>query len=183
MRLFRVFPWAPAATAGSAGHPLWIPRWFQGAGRHDAPDHYGCLYLSESPAAAVAETLAPFRGSGDLHPSMLVRSGEPLALAELELADAAELIDFDEPAVLAAEALRPSVIATGNRTITQRYAVDQFTRHPNAAGMRWWSTLEASWLQVTLFDRALARLRVHAADWLAMSSSAVTSAAGWLGLA
>ena len=74
---------------------------YQGSGRHDAPDRYGCLYLAEVAVSAVAEMLAPFRGTGDLHPALLVRSGRGLALAELVLADDAKLIDLDAPAVLA----------------------------------------------------------------------------------
>ncbi len=52
------------------------------------------------------------------------------------------LVDLDDPAVLATEALRPSIAATGRRRITQAYALRQFERHPDAAGLRWWSTLE-----------------------------------------
>lgn len=69
--------------------------------------------------SAVAEMLAPFRGTGDLHPAMLIRSGRELALAELELAGDARVIDLDDPAVLVAESLRPSTVATGRRAVTQ----------------------------------------------------------------
>jgi hypothetical protein len=41
----------------------------QGAGRHDNPELYGCLYASEESVSAVAEQLAPFRGTGSLLPS------------------------------------------------------------------------------------------------------------------
>jgi hypothetical protein len=88
--------------------------------------------------------LAPFRGTGDLHPELLVRAGRQLALAELELAADATLIDLDAPAVLVRESLRPSVVATGQRSVTQAYAVGQFERHSDAVGLWWWSTLEAS---------------------------------------
>lgn len=127
--------------------------------------------------------LAPFRGTGDLHPDVLVRSGRQLALAELELADGAVLVDLDEPAALANEALRPSVVATNERSVTQAYAVALFERHPEAAGLRWWSTLEASWMQITLFDRAIAKLHVHAVRPLSVDDTTVTAAAAYLGLA
>jgi len=183
VRLWRVLPWDPSAPASAPGHALWVPRQFQGSGRHDAPDRYGCLYLAEAAVSAVAEMLAPFRGTGDLHPALLIRSGRQLALAELELADDARLIDLDDPAVLVAESLRPSTVATGQRSVTQAYAVGEFERHSRAAGLRWWSTLEASWIQVTLFDRALDQLRVHDIQTLAIDHEAVVAAASVLGLA
>jgi hypothetical protein len=126
--------------------------------------------------------LAPFRGTGDLHPDLLVRSGRQLALAELELADGARLIDLDEPAVLLNESLRPSVVATNERSVTA-YAVAQFDRHSKAAGLRWWSTLEASWIQITLFDRAISELRVQGVQVLSVDDAAVIAAATYLGLA
>jgi hypothetical protein len=183
VRLWRVLPWDPSAADGQRGHALWVPREYQGGGRHDAPDRYGCLYLAEMAVSAVAEMLAPFRGTGDLQPELLVRSGRQLALAELELADDAALVDLDDPTVLVSETLRPSVVATGRRSVTQAYAVDQFERHLDAAGLRWWSTLEASWIQVTLFDRALGGLGVHDVRTLAIDDEAVTAAAFHLGLA
>lgn len=182
MRLWRVLPWDPRAPAGEPGHALWIPRAFQGTARHDAPDRYGCLYLAEEATSAVAETLAPFRGTGDLRAELLVRSGCQLSLAELELDAEAALIDLDDPAVLTAEALRPSIVATGRRSVTQAYAVAQFESHPDAAGLRWWSTLEASWIHATLFDRALGALSVHGVQPLAVENEIVTRAAAHLGL-
>lgn len=182
MRLWRVLPWDPSVSAGTPGGALWVPRSLQGTGRHDAPDRYGCLYLAQEAVAAVAEALAPFRGTGDLQPELLVRSGGQLALVELELDPHATLIDLDEPTVLAAEALRPSVVATGHRQVTQAYAVRLFGGHPDAAGLRWWSTLEASWIHVTLFDRALGSVTVQNAHPLALDHPAVAAAAAHLGL-
>lgn len=182
MKLWRVLPWDPSASAGKPGGALWVPRAFQGTGRHDAPDLYGCLYLAETAVSAVAEMLAPFRGTGDLQPELLVRSGRQLALAELELADPV-LIDLDDPAVLTVETLRPSIVATGRRATTQAYAARQFERHPDAAGLRWWSTLEAGWIHVTLFDRALDAVSVRSVRALGVDDDAVTAAAAHLGLA
>ena len=181
--LWRVLPWDPSAPHRQPGHALWVPREYQGSGRHDAPDRYGCLYLAEVAVSAVAEMLAPFRGTGDLHPELLVRSGRQLALAELQLAEDATLVDLDDPAVLVTESLRPSVVATGQRSVTQAYALSQFERHSEAAGLRWWSTLESSWIQVTLFDRALDELSVRSVRTLAIDDDAVTAAASYLGLA
>lgn len=183
MRLWRVLPWEPTAPAQEPGGALWVPRALQGAGRHDAPDCYGCLYLSEDPVSGVAEALAPFRGTGDLLPELLVRSGRPFALAELWLDAGSVLVDLDDPAVLAAETLRPSVVATGRRTVTQALALRQFERHPDAAGLRWWSVLEASWIHVTLFHRAVGDLTVRAVHPLEIDDDVVSAAAAHLGLA
>lgn len=183
MRLWRVLPWDPSATPEQPGHALWVPRALQGTGRHDAPDHYGCLYVSQAPVGAIAEMLAPFRGTGQLEPDLLVRSGRTLALAQLDLNPAAVLIDLDDPTVLTAEGLRPSIVATSHRQVTQAYALEQFRRHPDAAGLRWWSTLEASWLQVTLFDRAIAATSLGHVRELTLEDGDVLSAAAHLGLA
>jgi RES domain len=181
VRLWRVLPLDPDAKPREPGGALWFPRPFQGAGRHDNPELYGCLYVCEEPVAAVAEALAPFRGSGDLTPAMLER-GRPLALAPVDVPDEAALVDLDEPRVLRAERLRPSVVATRHRTVTQEYAARLFNRHEGAAGLRWWSTLESSWINVTLFDRAK-RLRAAPAERLTADHPAVLEAADLLGLA
>jgi hypothetical protein len=180
--LWRVLPWDPSARPPAPGGALWFPRPFQGTGRHDNPARYGCLYVCESPVSAIAEALAPFRGTGDLRPDLLARMGRPLALAELELDDGVAPIDLDEPAVLAAEALRPSEVATTRRSATQAYAARLFEAHPEAAGLRWWSTLEASWINVTLFDRASRSLTVRGVRPLATGDDDVRAAARFLGL-
>ena len=68
MILRRVLPWDPSAGPAAPGGALWFPRPFQGTGRHDNPARYGCLYVCEPAVSAIAEALAPFRGTGDLHP-------------------------------------------------------------------------------------------------------------------
>jgi hypothetical protein len=180
--LWRVLPWDPSARAANPGGVLWFPRPFQGAARHDDPARYGCLYVAEDPVSAVAEALAPFRGTGELHAAMLTRMSRTLALAELELEDGAALIDLDDPAVLLREDLRPSHVATTDRARTRADAARLFDAHPGAAGLRWWSTLEASWINVTLFDRAADRLRARDVRALATTDDVVAAAARFLGL-
>ena len=182
MILWRVLPWDPHAAPAAPGGPLWFPRPFQGTARHDAPARYGCLYVTEAAVSAVAEALAPFRGTGDLRAELLERSGRPLALAELALEGAGPLLDLDDPAVLQAEGLRPSAVATTSRAVTQAYAVRLFDAHPDAAGLRWWSTLEAGWLNVTLYDRAAAGLTARAVRALDPADEVVRDAARFLGL-
>lgn len=182
MRLWRALPLDRSAGAEEAGGALWFPRLQQGGGRHDNPDLYGCLYVSEEPVAAVAELLAPFRGTGKLLPSMLVRFGRPLALAQLELGDGITAVDLDDPSTLIATGLRPSQVATRHRTVTQRQAAEVFESHPAAAGIRWWSTLEASWINWTLFDRARGALEVGEVRELTVADTTVFEAADLLGL-
>ena len=182
MILWRVVPWDPAARPSEPGGPLFFPRPFQGVGRHDNPARYGCLYASETASAAVAEVLAAFRGSA-LDDAILELRGRGLAITRLELADDAELIDLDEPRVLQGERLRPSGVATRRRAVTQAYSERLFEAHPEAVGLRWWSTLESSWINVTLFDRATAALGAGAPEHLSTEHPAVTEAAELLGLA
>jgi hypothetical protein len=182
VRLWRALPLDIGAKADGPSGPLWFPREQQGAGRHDNPDLYGCLYVSEERVSAVAELLAPFRGTGVLLPSMLVRSGMPLALASLELADAMAVVDLDDPLVLKTEGLRPSQVATRRRVATQMQAAEIHASHPDAGAIRWWSTLEASWINWTLFERATEALEPQGSMELTIDDPVVLEAAEFLGL-
>lgn len=182
MRLWRALPLDRKAEAGEAGGALWFPRLQQGGGRHDNPDLYGCLYVSEEPVSAVAELLAPFRGTGRLLPSMLVRFGAPLSLAALELEEGITVVDLDDPSTLIAIDLRPSLVATRRREATQRQAAEIYDSHPAALGLRWWSTLESSWINWTLFDRAGDSLALADVQELSLDHPVVQEAADLLGL-
>jgi hypothetical protein len=186
--LYRCFAWkeGPSTRSGQAGAdapdgPLWFPRVFQGDGRHDNPDAFGCLYLSDRAVSCVVEQLAAFRGQR-LIASMLRRRGLPLALARIELDDDRELIDLDDPSVLRRERLRPSLVATRQRAITQSQAHALYLRHPKAAGIRWWSTWESTWANVTVFDRAARALTVVDVTELALDHAEVLAAADVFGL-
>jgi hypothetical protein len=48
--------------------------------------------------------------------------------------------------------------------------------------LRWWSTYEARWLNVTLFDHAAAQLRVTSVRALSVEDPAVTEGADFFGL-
>lgn len=181
MILYRCFAWDEHAGDDGTDGPRWFPRIYQGEGRHDNPDRYGCLYLSLSPLSTVVEQLARFRGQR-LLPSLLRRRGLPLALAELELDDDQALVDLDDPAVLRRERLRPSRVATRDRRITQPQALLLYEQHRTAAGLRWWSTYEAVWINVTLFDRAGSRLRVRSVRALTLEDPVVVEAADFFGL-
>ena len=154
MRLYRCFAWNDRARPAEPDGPLWVPRPLQGDGRHDNPDRFGCLYLSERAVSPVVEQLA---------------------------ADTM-LIDLDDAKALLRERLRPSHVATRQRTMTQPQARTLHERHPTAAGLRWWSVFEALWPNVTLFDRALPRLRIDAVRPLAIDQAVVIDAAEFLGI-
>jgi hypothetical protein len=160
---------------------LYIPRDHQGAGRHDNPDLYGVLYVSESPVGALAELLARFRGIRELEPRHLRRFGRPLALAELSLPDDVLLVDLDDPRVLTRRRLRPSQVATRERAVTQRQAAALYALPAPPAGIRWWSTLESSWLDVTLFDRALPSVTLARVRALTLDDPDVRAASDFLG--
>ena len=181
MIVYRCFAWRERRRGREEDGPLWFPRAFQGEGRHDNPDVYGCLYLADREHSSVVEQLARFRGQSFL-PSMLVRRGMPLALAAIELDDESELIDLDEPDVLRAEGLRPSVVATRIRDVTQPQALRLHDGHLRAAGLRWWSVFESLWANLTIFDRAGEALRLLDIRVLTVEDQAVMDAAESLGL-
>jgi hypothetical protein len=180
--LYRCFPWDRDVGPAARGGALWFPRIAQGYGRHDNPLLYGCLYVTERAVSAVVEQLARFTGTS-LNARDLRHAGRPLALASLDLASDSQLVDLDEPSTLAAEALRPSLVATYDRGRTQADAAALFERHAGAAGIRWWSTFESQWPNVTLFDRAQPRLAVAAVAPLTPEADLVGEAAEFLGLA
>ena len=181
MILHRCFAWDERAGNTGPDGPLWFPRIYQGEGRHDSPDRYGCLYLSYSPLSTIVEQLARFRGQR-LLPSLLRRRGLPLALADLEMDGDVELVDLDDPVVLRRERLRPSSVATRDRSITQAQALTLHDRYRKAAGMRWWSTYEAMWINVTFFDRAASQVQVRTVRALTIEDPIVVEAADFFGL-
>jgi hypothetical protein len=180
--LFRAFARDRGAASDEVGGARWIPRAHQGAGRHDGPDEFGCLYTSEIAVSPVAEVLAPFRGTGPVTPDLLLRFGLPIALATLELDDAAFVLDLDDPATLVAHGLRPSQVASGDRGRTQAIARSLYELGGAPDALRWWSTLEAAWINVTIFDRAADRLTVADVRDLTVDDPVVGQAAQHLGL-
>jgi RES domain len=179
--LYRCFAWSDTPRPADPDGPLWFPRPFQGEGRHDNPDLYGCLYLADRALSAIVEQLARFR-TQRLSPALLRRRGLPLALGELELADESPLIDLDDPITLRRERLRPSRVATRRRDVTQPQARAIYQAHANALGLRWWSTYESLWMHVTLFDRATRRLKLQSVRALDVDDAVVREAADWLAL-
>jgi hypothetical protein len=183
MRLWRTIPLDRSVAADARGGPLWFPREQQGFGRHDNPDRYGCLYLAADPVSATSEAFARFRGDGRLTAPMFRRLGLPLAMAELEIPDNAVVIDLDDPKFLADRELRPSLVATHERELTQATAADLFHEYPDVLGLRWWSTIEATWMNWTVFDRAADVLELVDVVELRIDDAVVQEAAELLGMA
>ena len=181
MIVHRCFAWNARARPDEQDTPLWVPRAFQGDGRHDNPDVYGCLYLTDGEVSAVVEQLARFR-TQRLQAALLRRRGLPLTMAALALDDRAEIVDLDDPRVLVRERLRPSMVATRRRQVTQPQARAVHSKHPRAAALRWWSTFEAAWVNYTVFDRAVSAMSVVNVRELSLDDDAVTAAADYLGL-
>jgi hypothetical protein len=179
--LYRCFAWNERARKDGMDGPLWFPRPYQGEGRHDNPDLYGCLYVADRAVSCVVEQLARFRGQR-LSASLLRRRELPLALATLELDDAATLVDLDDPVVLRKERLRPSVVATRHRTVTQPQARALHEAHQTAAGLRWWSSYESLWANVTLFDRSSSAVRLHDVHAVTLDDPAVVEAADFFAM-
>lgn len=179
--LYRVFPFTP----GTDPDPLSVPRHLQGSGRHDNPEHYTAWYLAREPIAAVAERIQGFRGTVLDDGAFIRRDGARLALATIDDGAWPSLIDLDDPARLVAHRLRPSRVATGDRSVTQRIALDFF--EAGETGMSWWSTLEAGWTNVTVFAERIAewvaeRILPISIEPLAIGHPVVRAAADFLAI-
>lgn len=180
--LYRLFPWDPGAAASFSGGALFNPRAQQGSGRHDNPDLYGALYAARVEVSAVAEWLAGFRGQR-LGPDDLRRTdGRRWALVGLDDGALRGLVDLDDPGELVARRLRPSRVATRSRSSTRDMAAALFAE--GIPGFGWWSALEASWPNVTLFAERVADA-IRVADGpreIAIEDPVVRAAAAAIGV-
>ena len=181
--LYRTFPLDPAAGPTEDGGPLFVARALQGTSRHDNPDRYGALYLTRLAESAVAERIQDYRGRRLTEAHLRRADGRLYALAAIDESLLGIVPDLDDPAELLARSLRPSQVATRNRAVTQRIALSIF--EDGAEGLGWWSTLEASWPNVTLFaERASPKLSLAAEpEILSVGHPVVRAAADRLGIA
>lgn len=180
--LYRAFPMLPGAEPGAAGGPLFAARHLQGAGRHDNPRHYAALYASRTPSGAVVEWLRRFLGRPLAEADLGRPDGSRMALAALDDRRVGPLVDLDDPRNLVARDLRPSGVATRDRRRTRPLALAIFRE--GVPGFEWWSTVEASWTNVTLFaERAAGDLAVVGEpEPLGLDHPALGEAAEALGL-
>jgi len=157
VELFRVFDWDGVALGAEDGGPLFVARDRQGAGRHDNPAAYGAWYGSRASESAIAEAIQSFRGQPLSDDDFERPNGHRKALAAFRLDDRVRLVDLDDPRILVSRRLPPSQVATLRRATTQRIAAAVY--RDGAAGLSWWSTLDAEWTNVTLFrERAIKSL-------------------------
>jgi hypothetical protein len=147
---FRVFAWDGHSLKEEPGGPFHVPRNQQGSGRHDIPDEDGVLYGSLNPLSAISEAIQIFRNQTLSEKDFLRNNGTTQALARYRLAPGIKLIDLNDPGVLKGLYLKPSEIATLERPRTQ--TLSRRLHGKKAAGFLWWSTLEASCINVTLFQ-------------------------------
>lgn len=182
MVLFRVIHWDGHSLGRTGAGPLFVPRRHQGAGRHDAPELYGAWYCTTDPVSAIAERIQPLRGQTVTDDDFKRMGHLSLALVTFRLHASVELVDLDDPSELVKRQLRPSVVATRRRAVTQQMARDIFSE--GAIGFTWWSTLMAEWTNVTLFYERVIRQVVVAEPPrpLSVKMSEVRQAADDLGV-
>jgi RES domain len=181
--LYRTFPFDPKAAPNEDGGPLFVARALQGTSRHDNPDRYGALYLTRRAESAVAERIQVYRGRTLTEAHLRRGDGRAYALVAIDDSALDPMPDLDDPAELVARGLRPSGVATRDRAVTQAIALSLF--EDGAEGFGWWSTLEASWPNVTLFsERSAPKLSLAAEpEVLSLHHPVVQAAADRLGMA
>lgn len=176
MELFRVFPHDARARPGRPGHPLFVPREYQGAGRWDNPELYAAYYLSASVAGAVGErfgTLDTWVDEMFLSPS----SGLRQQLGRYALNDGAAILDLDDAATLVHLGLRPSEVVASDRDRTRPVARAAFATG-EYAGLGWWSYYRPEWRNICLWDATA--VKFEGAEPLTLEHPAIVEAAALL---
>lgn len=148
--LYRVFTYLVHARVDAPGGAVYVAR--QGGGRLDHPEMYSVLYLSDSPAGAIAEAFGRFpewnapilEGSPGL-------PGSTRAIARFQLANNASICDLDDPVVLQELGLRPSDVVSRDYMRSKAWA-RRIYEERKWAGVRWWSYYDARWASFGLWD-------------------------------
>jgi hypothetical protein len=117
----------------------------------DNPDLFSALYLSDSPAGAVAESFGRFP---EWTPAMLDGlpglPGSSRALASYFLPPDERLCNLDNPKQLLALALRPSDVFSRDYQRTRLWA-RRIYQQGDWAGVRWWSYYDPQWASIGLW--------------------------------
>lgn len=136
----------PDAKPGRPYHPSYVPR-SQGRYRIDSASAYDVLYLSDEPAAAIAEAFGAYQEWGEWmfeHPRgftrRLVTFGHP----------GDTILDLDDPAELVSRGLRPSRVVTRDRDTTQAWALS-IHNEAGWSGVSWWSYYSPEWTSLGLW--------------------------------
>lgn len=149
MKLWRVFPWDKAASAGEPYSTSFVPGG-QVSGRFDLGGRPPILHLAESPTHVVGEKMQRYRGQV-LEQSELREFGRPLALAEvsLTLPDPSAIADLCDPSELLRFRCRPDELMS--RVVARTQAVSRRLHDSGLAGFRLWSALSGDWHSTILY--------------------------------
>lgn len=149
-----------------------MPR--QGGGRLDNPQLYSVLYLSNSPAGAIAEafgrfpewTAALLEGSPSL-------PGSFRAIARYQLSDRVAVCNLDDPAQLLRLNLRPSEIVVRDYACTRAWA-QRIYEQRKWSGAAWWSYYDSRWSSIGLWD--ISKLSLADVEILSLEHPALVEA-------
>lgn len=180
LRLWRVFPWDPAASPGEPFSPSYIPP-RQVSGRFDLGGDPLVLNLAESPAHAIGEHIQSGRAR-QLGPDDLMENGRPLAMVEVTICPPASGIvaDLCKPRELSRFGCRPDQLMSRKLLWTQ--SLSQRLHRAGLFGFRVWSALTGDWHSTILFmDRVSTDATVNYGSpmWATLDHPAVRYAA-WL---
>ena len=149
MRLYRVFDWDGSRLDSHAGGPLYAPRDKQGKSRHDIPHLTGVYYTSLTPLSPLVETIKVFRGQTLTDRFFIIRKELHKALVSLELKEKVLLANLGDAVFLVKRNLSLAESASRDRQQTQKIAEQLYKE--GFAGIRWPSTLNSAWTNVSLF--------------------------------
>jgi hypothetical protein len=178
---YRAFYALPGARGQfEAGGPFYIPRDYQGGGRHDLGDE-GILYCSLAPLSAVVEALKPFRNQSLGPADLAKRDGAKLALAQFRC-PGENLADLRKLTKLSELKISPANLASSDRQVTQAIAKKVYAA--GADGLVWVSALDAQWSNASLFSsRVRNKLKlVNEVTELSLTQPLVLEAADYLNI-
>ena len=131
----------------------------QGGGRLDNPGLYSVLYLSDSPAGAIAEAFGRFpEWSAAILQGSPSLPGSARAIARFHLPDHAAICDLDNPVLLQTLGLRPSEIVSRDYMRSRAWARKIFEME-RWLGARWWSYYDSQWASFGLWNRGQLKLK------------------------
>jgi hypothetical protein len=179
MLVYRIFPYDPAAAAGSPGHPEYRHFPSQGKGRIDNPHKYYAWYFAREAPGAVGEVFGNIETWDNTMFDVPFLPGAKKALGMYQLPDDLPVLNLDHAFALHERGLRPTQIVERNRPSTQRWALSVYAERNHAgdriwAGVEWWSFHRPHWGIMGLWDVAPAAMHI---DDLDLTHPAVVDAA------
>jgi hypothetical protein len=170
--LYRVFPYLAAASKNEPGSAIYVPP--QGGGRLDNPGVYSVLYLSDSPAGAIAEAFGRFPEWNEAvlegSPSL---PGSARAIARFSLPDNAAICNLDDPALLQTLGLRPSDVVSRDYARCRAWARTIYEQR-KWSGVKWWSYYDPQWASFGVWH--ISRLKLKEIKLLRLDEPALVEA-------